>query len=195
MEFENEVWKDIERYNGRYQISNYGRIWNTITQKYMKPQMKKSGYYSINLMKPNKKVVTERVHRLVALYFCVKPNGCNIVNHLDSNKTNNFAENLEWTTVSGNTKHCYDNNSEFRKQVAQNSKKGIEKTIFTIEVLNKDKSLIGVFKGYKTAAKALGIYEKTIRNYVHNKVQANRKGYEINIISKGGGACEHFSTI
>ena len=60
MDFENEVWKTIEGYGGRYQISNYGRIWNTATQKLMKPQLKKSGYYNINLIKPNKKVVTER---------------------------------------------------------------------------------------------------------------------------------------
>ena len=94
MDFENESWKEIEGYGGRYQISNYGRVWNVVTQQYMKPQLKKTGYYSLNLMKPNKKIVSERLHRLVALYFCDKPEGCNIVNHLDSDKTNNRADNL-----------------------------------------------------------------------------------------------------
>ena len=73
MDFENESWKEIEGYNGRYQVSDCGRIWNVATQQMMKPQLKKTGYYHVNLMKPNKKVVTERVHRLVALYFCPKP--------------------------------------------------------------------------------------------------------------------------
>ena len=91
MDYDKEEWKTIAGYGGRYEISNCGRIWNTVTQRYMKPQLKKHGYYNINLMKPNKKIVTERVHRLVAIYFCDKPEGCNVVNHIDSNKINNNA--------------------------------------------------------------------------------------------------------
>ena len=155
MDFEKEVWKTIEGYAGRYQISNCGRVWNTATQSYMKPQLKKTGYYSVNLMRPNKKIVTERIHRLVALYFCLKPEGCNVVNHLDSNKTNNNADNLEWTTISGNTKHCYEHNETFRKQVHENSIKGASKTILTLEVKDKDGFLIGIFRGYHNAAEAL----------------------------------------
>lgn len=188
MDFENESWKEIEGYGGRYQISNCGRVWNVVTQSMMKQQLKKTGYYSINLMKPNKKIVTERVHRLVALYFCNKPDGCNVVNHLDSDKTNNKAENLEWTTVSGNTKHCYEHNETFRKQVHNNSIKAANKTVLTLEVKDKDGFLIGIFKGYQNAAIALGMNEKTIRNITLGKFKSNRKGYSISAIAKGGDA-------
>lgn len=188
MEFENESWKEIRGYEGRYQVSNCGRIWNTVTQSYMKPQLKKTGYFSINLMKPNKKIITERVHRLVALYFCDKPKGCNVVNHLDSDKTNNHANNLEWTTVSGNTKHCYEHNARFRQQVHDNSIKGANKTILTLEVRDKDGFLIGVFKGYQKAAESLGLNEKTVRNITLGKFKSNRKGYAITAIAKGGDA-------
>lgn len=188
MEFENESWKEIKSYGGRYQISNCGRIWNVATQQMMKPQLKKSGYYHINLMKPNKKIVTERVHRLVALYFCDKPNGCNVVNHIDMNKANNRAENLEWTTISGNTKHCFENNEAFRKQVLENSKKAAQKTVLTLEVREKSGFLIGVFKGYQEAAQMLGINEKTVRNIALGKFKTNRKGYSITAIARGGDA-------
>jgi len=47
------------------------------------------------------------VHRLVATAYLDKPDGCNVVNHLDENKTNNAISNLEWTTQSGNMKHYY----------------------------------------------------------------------------------------
>lgn len=188
MDFENESWKDIEGYGGRYQISNCGRVWNVVTQSMMKLQMKKTGYYSVNLMKPNKKIVTERAHRLVALYFCNKPEGCNVVNHIDSNKTNNNADNLEWTTVSGNTKHCYEHNEAFRKQVNENAIKAAHKTILTLEVKDKDGFLIGIFKGYQKAAEALGLNEKTIRNITLGKFKSNRKGYTITAIAKGGDA-------
>lgn len=186
MDFENETWKEIEGYGGRYQISNYGRLWNVATQSMMKPQLKKTGYLQVNLMKPNKKMVSERVHRLVALYFCEKPDGCNVVNHIDSNKTNNNAENLEWTTVSGNTKHCYEHNEKFRKQVNENAIKAAHKTILTLKVKDKDGFLIGIFKGYQNAAEALGVNEKTVRNIMLGKFKSNRKGYIITAIAKGG---------
>ena len=187
MDLKNELWKEIEGYNGRYQISNCGRVWNVVTQQMMKPQLKKTGYLQVNLMKPNKKMVSERIHRLVALYFCNKPEGCNVVNHLDVNKTNNHFSNLEWTTISGNTKHCFEHNEQFKKQVLDNSIKGAKKTILTLEVKNRDGFLVGIFKGYQEAAIALGLNEKTIRNIAHGKFKS-RSGYEITAIAKGGVA-------
>ena len=188
MDFENESWKEIKGYDGRYQISNCGRIWNVATQQMMKPQLKKTGYLQINLMKPNKKMVSERVHRLVALYFCDKPDGCNVVNHIDSNKTNNNANNLEWTTVSGNTKHCYEHNEQFRQQLHYNSIIGANKTILTLEVKDKDGFLVGIYKDYQETAKVLGINEKTVRNIASGKFKTNRNGYTITAIAKGGDA-------
>lgn len=188
MDFENESWKEIEGYGGRYQISNHGRVWNVATQQMMKPQLKKTGYLQVNLMKPNKKLVSERVHRLVALYFCQRMEGCNVVNHIDCNKANNHFSNLEWTTVSGNTKHCFQHNEQFRKQVLDNSIKGASKTILSLEVKDKDGFLIGVFRGYQEAASILGINEKTVRNITHKKFKTNRSGYEITAVAKGGVA-------
>lgn len=188
MDFVNESWKEIEGYAGRYQVSNYGRIWNTVTCKYMALTKKKTGYLNVCLVKPNKKQVTERVHRLVALAFCEKPNGCNVVNHIDSDKANNYYKNLEWTTISGNTKHCYENNESFRQQVNNNSKKGVERIILTLEVRDKDGFFIGKFKGYKQVSEILGINEKTVRNIVSKRFNSNRSGYEIKIVERGGDA-------
>ena len=188
MDFGNESWKEIEGYDGRYQISDCGRVWNVATQKIMKPQLKRTGYYNINLMKPNKKIVTERVHRLVALYFCDKPEGCTVVNHLDSNKTNNCADNLEWTTISGNTKHCFEHNEAFRQQVLDNSIKAASKTVLTLEVRDQDGFLVGIYRGYQEAAQILGIDEKTVRNIASGKFKTNRKGYTVRAIARGGDA-------
>lgn len=139
-------------------------------------------------MKPNKKIVTERVHRLVAMCFCEKPDGCNVVNHLDSNKTNNSADNLEWTTISGNTKHCFENNEAFRKQVLDNSIKAASKTILTLEVRDKDGFLVGIYRGYQETARILGINEKTVRNIAQGRFRSNRKGFTIKAVAKGGDA-------
>ena len=45
------------------------------------------------------------IHRLVAEHFITKPNGCDVVNHLDCNPHNNYSNNLEWTTLKGNSAH------------------------------------------------------------------------------------------
>lgn len=97
-------------------------------------------------------------------------------------------ENDEWTTVSGNTKHCYEHNENFRQQVHDNTIKAANKTILTLKVKDKDGFFVGIFKGYQNAAEALGLNEKTIRNITLGKFKSNRKGYTITAIAKGGDA-------
>ena len=53
---------------------------------------------------------------------------------------------------------------------------------------DKDGFLIGVFRGYKEAAEALGINEKTVRNIRFNRFPTNRHGFTISAIAKGGDA-------
>ena len=103
-------------------------------------------------------------------------------------KTNNVASNLEWTTVSGNTKHAFEHNEIFRRQVLNNSIKAAKKTILPLEVKDRDGFLIGVFHGYQEAATALGINEKTVRNIRMGKFETNRNGYFITAVEKGGDA-------
>ena len=110
-----EIWKDIKGYEGYYQISNLGRVKslprlrkaknNFISkEKILKNQNNSQGYFRIDL-KVNGKKQRFFVHRLVAEHFLNKPMGCNIVNHLDCNPHNNKIDNLEWTTLKGNSEH------------------------------------------------------------------------------------------
>lgn len=109
-----EIWKDIEGYNNKYQISNYGRIKSLCDNHLMKrevilkPRIANNGYLYINLYK-NSKCKTKRIHRLVAETFIDNPNNLPQVNHIDGNKLNNKANNLEWVSASDNCKHAYIN--------------------------------------------------------------------------------------
>lgn len=112
-----EIWKDVIGYEGSYKISNNGNVISctrvvddarlgtkTLNQKFLKPTVDSVGYVKVTLYRETKKKVF-KVHRLVALHFCDKPSGCEIVNHLDNDKQNNYYENLEWTTPLGNNQH------------------------------------------------------------------------------------------
>lgn len=97
-----ENWKDIEGFNGKYQISKSGDVKNTETQKILTPILK-NNYYYVSLYK-NSKTKSFRINRLVLLYFSPTDNHTkNICDHKDNNKLNNNIENLQWVTSSENS--------------------------------------------------------------------------------------------
>lgn len=106
-----EVWKPIKGYEGLYEVSNYGnvrRVWRYGREWIgtCKPKRTKDGYLETTLMK-NSKPKYVRTHRLVATAFCDNPHNKKEVNHIDGNKRNNRADNLEWVTSSENQIHAY----------------------------------------------------------------------------------------
>lgn len=105
-----EIWKDIPGFEGLYQVSNLGRIKSFrksnkfFGQKehFLKPTPNTTGYGVVALYRGPKDKEKFLVHRLVAMAFIPNPNNFDSVNHLDENKSNNAAENLEWCTISYN---------------------------------------------------------------------------------------------
>lgn len=99
-----EIWKDIPNYSG-YQVSNTGKVKNKKTGKTLIGGIKR-GYREVILVKDNKRKYC-LVHRLVAKSFIPNLYQKQQVNHIDGNKLNNNANNLEWCTQSENMKHAY----------------------------------------------------------------------------------------
>ena len=99
---DNEHWKDIQDYEGLYQVSDMGRVRNIRTGRILKPGIDRYGYLLVVLYK-NGKAKTKNVHRLVAQTFIPNTDRLPCVNHKDENKLNNRVENLEWCT------HQYNN--------------------------------------------------------------------------------------
>lgn len=101
-----EIWKDIEGYESKYQVSNLGRVrslnYNREKQiKILKPKINRYGYQELSLYKNSKKKFYT-IHRLVAKSFLSNQNNLPQVNHKDEDKTNNCVENLEWCTSEYN---------------------------------------------------------------------------------------------
>lgn len=100
---------DVKNFEGLYKITRDGMIWSNFKKNWIKQHEDKDGYFRVALSKKSKRY-NRSVHRLVAEAFMPKEDDrLNIVNHLDCNKKNNIVENLEWTTVSGNTRHAWEN--------------------------------------------------------------------------------------
>lgn len=99
-----EIWKDIFGFNGKYQISNFGRVKSSFKEEY-KQQTRPDGYKVVTI-RDGSYSRTVSVHRLVALHFIPNPGLLGEVNHIDGNKENNRVDNLEWCTRAENSNHA-----------------------------------------------------------------------------------------
>ena len=119
-----EIFKDIPTYGGRYQVSNFGRVWSTVRNQFLKPQINKDGYYQYKLYCGDGRRKTEMAHRLVAITFIDNPNRLPQINHRDENKANNCVDNLEWCSADYNNK--YGTRLEhFSKSISESRKKPV----------------------------------------------------------------------
>lgn len=120
-----EIWKDIEGYEGVYKISNLGNVKSVAryekydlkgktikrirNEKILAKCVDNQGYIIVALSL-NRKIKYYKVHRLVAKYFVPNIENKATVNHIDCDKTNNVYTNLEWCTTKENVIHAYENN-------------------------------------------------------------------------------------
>ena len=81
-----EIWKDCKGYEGRYQVSNKGRVWSIVSQKYLKPWIMSSGYMQVIFMCKNGTSKNELIYRLLALAFIYNLSCLLQVNFIDDIK-------------------------------------------------------------------------------------------------------------
>ena len=146
-----EIWRDIQGYEGLYQVSSEGRVKSLKygKERILKPRADRYGYmYVILCMDGQRKY--HLVHRLVANEFLDNPDGLPQVNHKDECKTNNTVENLEWCT------HEYNNNyGTHNQRVAEANING--KLSIPVDMLTKEGELIRTFPSSHEAERWLRI--------------------------------------
>ncbi|MEH7116087.1 NUMOD4 motif-containing HNH endonuclease [Neobacillus vireti] len=114
---EEEVWKDINGFEGYYQVSNIGRV-RSVDRIDSLNRLHKSrlttiydngkGYKRVSLYKESNNYY-RYVHRLVAEVFIDNPDNKTDVNHIDGDKSNNNYTNLSWVTKKENIQHAVKN--------------------------------------------------------------------------------------
>lgn len=104
------IWKDVNGYEGLYKVNQYGDVMsiarrgNRYGTHIMKPQNDGHGYRQLTICKDGKQK-SVKVHRLVAEAFVPNPNNYTEVNHIDENRWNCNASNLEWCSRDYNVKY------------------------------------------------------------------------------------------
>ena len=114
-----EKWKSINNYEGYYEVSNWGNV-RSLSRDIVKSngviqhrngKLKSlmedvDGYLVVNLCKDG---ICRRipVHRLVAEAFISSEISGLEINHIDCDRKNNHADNLEILTRQENIKYCF----------------------------------------------------------------------------------------
>ena len=107
-----EIWKVIDGYDGRYEVSNQGNVKSNYgVGRILKPAITSWNNHPIKalILNKNGKQKCCKVHRLVAEAFIDNPDNKPEVNHKDGNSLNNNDWNLEWNTHDENMKHATKN--------------------------------------------------------------------------------------
>lgn len=159
-----ELWKPIEGYETLYEVSNFGSVRsknrvridkNGIRKNYKGKLMvlSQSGkldkysksYLKISLCDENKKCTQFLIHRLVAKHFIENPHNYSEVNHIDENKDNNFASNLEWCDRAYNNHH-----SKITEKLNESKK-------IKVDQLTLEGEFIKTWNGIREAARGLNM--------------------------------------
>lgn len=179
----NEIWLPVKGYEGYYEVSNTGLVRSverlrsvtlkgekhkyTIKPKILSAAKNARGYLFVSISNTglsggyNSKVI----HRLVAEAFVPNIKSKPFVNHIDGNKLNNNASNLEWCTNAENIQHAYRIGLIPKMKGVKNKNcKLREKDV--LDIYNSEASCVALAKVY-SVGKSMINYIKSGKNWKH----------------------------
>lgn len=166
-----EVWKDIKGFEGRYQVSNLGRVrsldWPRHRGRILKLMIgSRWGYYVAHLSHVDGYAKTCSVHRLVAMAFIPNPDNLPEINHKDENKLNNVVyfnpdgsidtehTNLEWCTGLYNLR--------YGTRVERMQKLVNEPRMRPVNQYDFEGNLLKTYESLSEASRAIGVSTRTM---------------------------------
>ena len=168
-----EIWRDIQGYEGLYQVSNEGRVKSldrvvmrkngiplTVKGRFLKPYINPlDGRHMVVALCKNNIPKTHKIHQLVAQAFIPNPNCCTVVHHKDHNPENNVVENLEWMSK-------LEHQSLHGNEMAETFRENYSKTVYQYTL---DGELVGIWLSTINAATELGYNQGAIAACCRNE--------------------------
>lgn len=158
----------IEGYNGKYLISESGKVISVYRYKYVHgalfridrpvllfPSSDSKGYLSVNLFDGKGSCKTAKVHRLVANAFLENPENKRCVCHKDNNPKNNHVDNLYWGTDKENQEQAWRDE--------------LHKNIMSVIQLTKDGNMVNKYISQSEAARRTNIPQQNIGKCISGK--------------------------
>ena len=146
--YDDEIWEPFR--DGKYEVSNYGKVKNNTTGYVTYGSLEDCGYRSVRIKVDGDKARRFLVHQLV--YECFISPEFDEINHINGNKEDNRVENLENVTHKENMiKATYETNAWNFRKVAQYDKEG---------------NLIHIYANASEAGRAMGILPSSMRNCI-----------------------------
>ena len=194
-----EVWRDIQGYEGLYQVSSFGRVrgmdrvvickngmQKTVKGRVLKQAENRHGYLEVSLSK-RRHYTGFRVHRLVAAAFLDRQDYQDRVNHKDENKQNNNIANLEWCDAKYNANYgtCQQRrvqHTDFVTMMANlnTPERQRKRAISKSKVVNvyDASSMKYLFSGtFAELSKTLDMPKNTIRDYANGRIKNDNYSY------------------
>ena len=152
-----EEFKKIDDYDN-YEVSNFGNVRNTNTNRILKQCKNNRGYLYVSLSKNGigKKF---SIHNLIALHFIPNPENLREIDHINQDKANNSISNLRWISPSNNCRNRPKKQNSSSKYMGVCFDKRAGKYVARIQINNKYK-YIGLYETEEEAGKAWDDYVK-----------------------------------
>lgn len=155
----------------RYQITDDGRVWSKISNKYLKENPTEDGYLRVCLCREDGLKRQVCIHRLVAETFIPNPDKLPQVNHKDECKTNNSVENLEWCTSKYNNTY----NGRHLKCAAKIKEINTIRSGKPVNQFTLDGKLVGTYPSTWEASRKTGFTKQGIMIACHGGQMRNNK--------------------
>jgi len=170
-----EQWKPIQGYEGKYEVSDMGNV-RKVGYGIMLPWKSNSGYMYVKLRNGNERKM-HYIHRLVALAFCKGEFAGAVVNHINENKTDNRAVNLEWVSQLANVNHgsALKRLSDTKRNNPRQSK--------AVEAVDDEGRVVATYPSAQEAARSVGKDGSNIVRCCHN-IKHTAGGYHWRYKSK-----------
>lgn len=164
-----EIWKEIPGFEGKYRISQTGKVFSIKSGKELTPKINNKGYAWVQLERGDRTHVCKLIHRLVAEAFIENPKGYPIINHKDEKPLNNNVSNLEWCDNSYNVRYSLARHPHKRRATNVSTERYGKRSHLRVVQLTLNGEVVREWDNSRTINKETGMSDWSISECCRGK--------------------------